>query len=199
MYPAVVEACKARGWEFMGHGWTNSHSLSGLEEAEERARIAETLQTIEVATGKRPIGWLGPALAETARTLDILAEHGIRYVGDWVNDEQPYPLQTASGKTIVAMPYSIEINDIGTFLRRGFSGPDYERMLLDQFEVLYEEGSRVMCVALHPFITGVPFRAKYLDRALTAMRERSDVWFATGSEILDAVAGRVEHPEVVRG
>ena len=198
MYPTVVEACRARGWEFMGHGWTNSRSLSGLDQVEERARIAETLQTIEQATGTRPIGWLGPALAETASTLDVLAEHGVQYVGDWVNDEQPYPLRT-SGGTLIAMPYSIEINDIGTFLRRGFSGPDYERMLLDQFEVLHAEGSRVMCIALHPFITGVPFRAKYLDRALSAMRQQADVWFATGSEILAAVAGRVEHAEVVRG
>ena len=200
MYPTVVEACRARGWEFMGHGWTNSRSLSGLDQVEERARIAETLQTIEQATGTRPIGWLGPALAETASTLDVLAEHGVQYVGDWVNDEQPYPLRT-SGGTLIAMPYSIEINDIGTFLRRGFSGPDYERMLLDQFEVLHAEGSRVMCIALHPFITGVPFRAKYLDRALEAIRQHNDVWFATGSEILaaylDAVAGRVEHAEVV--
>src|SRR5919202_3570869 len=83
MYPAVVQACLALGWEFMGHGWTNSQSLSGMGENEERALIPQVLDTIEGATGRRPVGWLGPALAETYRTLDILAEHGIQYVGDW--------------------------------------------------------------------------------------------------------------------
>jgi allantoinase len=29
-YPKVVEEMKKRGWEFMGHGTTNSESLAGL-------------------------------------------------------------------------------------------------------------------------------------------------------------------------
>jgi allantoinase len=187
-YPGVVRACTELGWEIMGHGLTNSRSLSGMCEAEERETIGSTLAAIEAFTGKRPRGWLGPALAETSRTLDILAGNGIEYVADWVNDEQPYPLNVG-GATMTSMPYSIEINDIGTFMRRGFTGPDYQQMLLDQFEVLYEESEstgKVMCIALHPFITGVPFRARHLDLALAKMRERDGVWFATGSEILDA-------------
>lgn len=53
------------------------------------------------------------------------------------------------------------------------------------FEMLYDEGAatgNVMCIALNPYITG----ARHLEAALTAMRERDDVWFATGSESLDA-------------
>jgi peptidoglycan/xylan/chitin deacetylase (PgdA/CDA1 family) len=172
----------------MGHGQTNSKSLSGMPAAEEERTIASVLDTIERHTGRRPIGWLGPALAETARTLELLAANGVRYVADWVNDEQPYPLRLTSG-TMIAMPYSIEINDIGTFMRRGFTGPDYAQMILDQFEVLYEESAttgKVMCIALHPYITGVPFRARHLDAALRRMRERDGVWFATGSQILAA-------------
>jgi peptidoglycan/xylan/chitin deacetylase (PgdA/CDA1 family) len=187
-HPAVVDACVELGWEIMGHGLTNSHSLSAMSEDEERETITSALAKIEAYTGRRPAGWLGSALHETPRTLEILASNGVRYVGDWINDEQPYPLRLAAG-SIMSMPYSIEINDIGTFLRRGFTGPDYQRMLLDQFEVLYEESAvtgKVMCIALHPFITGVPFRARHLAAALTQMREHQDVWFATGSEILDA-------------
>lgn len=188
LYPEVVRACVELGWEFMGHGCTNSLSLSGMSVDEERKTIISTLATIEAHSGVRPQGWLGPALAETPRTLEILSENGIRYVADWVNDEQPYPLRVERG-SMTSMPYSIEINDIGTFMRRGFTGPDYQRMLMDQFEVLYNESAvtgKVMCIALHPFITGVPFRARHLELALTQMREHGDVWFATGSEILEA-------------
>ncbi|HEX6511477.1 MAG TPA: polysaccharide deacetylase, partial [Chloroflexota bacterium] len=177
-------------WEIMGHNWTNSRSINGMTEAEEREVIDGTLKRITQDTGYRlrPRGWLGTGLAESSRTLDILAEHGIEYVGDWVNDEQPYILQTAS-KPIVAMPYSIEINDIGIFMRRGFTGPDYQEMLRDQFDVLYEESAKtakIMCIALHPFITGVPFRAKHLEAALTYMRRHEHAWFATGVDILSA-------------
>ena len=188
LYPEVIEACTSLGWEFMGHGRTNSETISGMSEADQRTMIPDVLETIARATGKRPRGWLGSALAETDVTLDVLAEHGVEYVSDWVNDEQPYPLQTDT-KPVVAMPYTLEMNDIGTFLRRGFTGPQYAEMMIDQFDVLYDEArhtGKVMCIALHPFITGAPFRAKHLDAALSYMREKKHAWFTTGSEILDA-------------
>ena len=47
----------------------------------------------------------------------MLAENGIEYVGDWVNDEQPYPMRVKTG-SMYSMPYSIEINDIPAFLDR---------------------------------------------------------------------------------
>lgn len=192
-YPDVMDACTSLGWEFMGHGRTNSQLQTHMNETDERALISEVLATIERSTGRRPRGWLGPGLAETDRTVDILSENSIEYVSDWVSDDQPYPLRADSG-TVVAMPYSLEMNDIGTFLRRGFTGPQYAEMLTDQFDVLYDEGKhsgRVMCIAVHPFVTGVPFRAKHLEAALAYMRKKKNVWFATGSEILDAYRASV--------
>ncbi len=187
-YPQILRAFLEREWEILGHGWTNSQGLSGLSEEDERRVISRTLERITKDTGHRfrPRGWLGPGLAETHRTLEILAEHDIEYVADWVNDEQPYLLQTAT-KPIVSIPYTLEMNDIGTFTRRGFTGPEYGEMLRDQFDVLYEESARtakVMCVALHPFITGVPARHKHLEAALAYMRRHQHAWFTTGYEIV---------------
>ncbi|HXF33413.1 MAG TPA: hypothetical protein VN603_02485, partial [Candidatus Acidoferrales bacterium] len=58
-YPQVVEACAELGWEFMGHGRTNSASMNALPEAEEGAVVSDVLETIERKTGTRPVGWLG--------------------------------------------------------------------------------------------------------------------------------------------
>jgi hypothetical protein len=61
-------------------------------------------------------------------------------------------------------------------------------MIVDQLDVLYADGAkvgRVMSICLHPFITGHPFRAKYLDLALRYVAAHEGVWIATGSEILD--------------
>lgn len=189
-YPNIVRGLLHREWEIMGHNWTNSRGINGMTEAEEREVIEQSLKRITQDTGHhlRPRGWLGSGLAESSRTLDILAEHGVEYVGDWVNDDQPYLLRTATNP-IVSMPYSIEINDIGIFMRRGFTGPEYAEMLRDQFDVLYAESAKtakVMCIALHPFITGVPFRAKHLDAALQHMRRHEGAWFARGIDILNA-------------
>jgi len=188
LYPRVVDACVKLGWEFMGHGKTNSRPLSGMSEAEESTLIPEVLATIERATGRRPRGWLGSGLAETDRTLDLLAQHGVRYVADWVNDDQPYPLRTDHGP-LYSLPYAIETNDIGAFVRRSFTPADWGTMLRDQFDVLYAESAqtaKVMCIALHPWIVGQPFRAKHFEAALAYMRGHQDAWFTTGSAIVDA-------------
>src|SRR5499427_834176 len=87
VYPKAIEEMKKRGWEFMGHGTTNSTNLAGLNAEAEAQTVKTILGRIEQATGKRPRGWLGSGLIETYNTLDILAEEGVNYCGDWNNDD----------------------------------------------------------------------------------------------------------------
>ena len=186
-YPRIIEEGKKLGWEWMGHGTNNSTLLVGQSEAEERALIKEVVATITKSVGKAPRGWLSPALSETMRTLDILAENGIDYVGNWVNDDQPYPMRVKKG-SMTAMPYSVEINDIPALLDLHQSPETFGQMICDQFDVLYEDGDqtgRVMSICLHPFLVGYPHRSKYFARALHHITSRQDVWLATGSAIVD--------------
>jgi len=187
-YPRIIEAGKALKWEWMGHGKNNSMLMAKRAEDEERAMIREIFDTVVQSTGQNPRGWLGPALTETHSTLDLLAETGFDYVGDWVNDEQPYDMRVKSGR-MTSIPYSIEINDIPAILDGKQSGESFGQMIKDQFDVLYEDGAttgRVMSICLHPFIIGHPFRSKYFDDALRHITSRQEVWLATGAEIVDA-------------
>ncbi len=64
-------------------------------------------------------------------------------------------------------------------------------MICRQFDVLWEEGAesgRVMAIALHPYITGVPHRIRALEEALAYVCKHEGVWRATGSEIAQAYA-----------
>lgn len=186
-YPRVIEAGNAAGWEWMGHGMTNSTMINAQSEDEERQLVAQVIRIITESTGTHPRGWLGPALSETVNTLDILAENGIDYVADWVNDEQPYAMKVKSG-TMTAIPYSIEINDIPAFLDLKQSAEAFAQNIKDQFDVLYEDGAgtgRVMAISIHPFLVGHPYRAKHFAQALAHIASRQDVWLATGSEIVD--------------
>jgi peptidoglycan/xylan/chitin deacetylase (PgdA/CDA1 family) len=186
-YPEIVDAGNALGWEWMAHGLSNSLLTTGWPEEEERKMIAAVLDAIAAKTGKRPRGWLSPALTETDNSLDLLAEAGVGYVADWCNDDLPYRMRTRAG-TMVAMPYTLEVGDIPVFLEHGGSGEDFYRVITDQFDVMWEEGAkipRVMSIAIHPFLIGHAFRAKHLDRAFAYMKARDGVWFATGSDILD--------------
>jgi allantoinase len=186
-YPRIIEEGKKLGWEWMGHGTTNSIMFRDQSEAEEREIIREVVRTIAASVGKAPHGWLSPALSETVNTLDILAENGIEYVGNWVNDDQPYPMKVKKG-SMFSIPYSAEINDIPALLGLHQSPERFGQMICDQFDVLYEDGAktgRVMSICLHPFLVGHPHRAKYFAKALAHVTSRQEVWLTTGSEIID--------------
>jgi peptidoglycan/xylan/chitin deacetylase (PgdA/CDA1 family) len=161
---------------------TNSTRLTHLQPDEERTVIAETKATIE-GLGAQMHGWLGPGLTESWSTLDLLAEAGVEYTCDWVNDDLPY----AFGNGLWSMPYTLELNDMPLFNMPSISITDFERRIRDSFDVLASEAAelpRVMSIALHPFLIGAPHRIRYLERALRYLVDSEQAWFATGHEIV---------------
>jgi hypothetical protein len=165
-----------------------------MSEAEERDEVLATIDRIEVASGKRPVGWLGAGLAETWNTLDYLAEAGIRYVCDWVNDDQPYLFDIGS-PPLVSLPYSVQTNDVPAYFEMKVSVPEFEAMLRRQFDTLYREDEtipRVMAIAVHPFVTGQPHRIGALDSALDYICSHAGVWRATGWEIVQHFLARLQ-------
>lgn len=183
-YPRIVEESLKSGWELMGHGFIQR--AINLE-PDEREVIQRTIRTIKEFSGKAPRGWMGPGLAETFDTPDILAEEGIEYVCDWCNDDQPYVMKVRSGR-LVSIPYTLEINDIPMYLIQYHRSPEIFERARDQFDTLYREGAesaRIMAISTHPYITGVPHRIKYYDMIFEYIRQFAGVLFLTGSEILD--------------
>jgi peptidoglycan/xylan/chitin deacetylase (PgdA/CDA1 family) len=183
-YPQIIKAGAERNWAWLAHGQTNSVLHTGLTLDEERRFLTEVTDTIAAATGRRPRGWMGPGLTETFSTPGLLAELGYGYVLDWTNDDQPYPLNTPG---MLSVPYSVELNDL-MLSARGITGPEFTQMVKDQYEQLHADatrGGRVMALALHPFVTGQAFRAKYFDQALEFLSGQRDIWLTTSDEIAE--------------
>lgn len=184
-HPQIIEDAKKLGWEFMGHNQSNARYLFQYGPEEERKVVLDTFNRIEKATGARPKGWLSSGLSETWNTLDYLVEAGASYVCDWVADDQPFAM-SIGGKRLVSVPYSAEINDLPAMLRNFKTAEEFDVMIRRQFDVLYAEGlqsGRVMAIALHPFIIGVPHRIGALDSALKYILAHDGVWRTTGGEI----------------
>jgi peptidoglycan/xylan/chitin deacetylase (PgdA/CDA1 family) len=184
LYREACEAAHEAGWDFMGHGWVQKP----MHKVEDQKRaIADTIRAIKDFTGKPPRGWESPGLTETDETLDLLAEAGIEYVADWVMDEQPLPLKTAHGE-IVSVPYTVEINDVVMSAVQQQPSDEIFRRGRDQFDRLYLDGKtapRVMAISIHPYLTGVPHRIKYLEMLYDYILGHEDVVTWTGAEILD--------------
>ena len=183
-YPRIVDACLKSGWELMGHSYIQRPTQL---EPDERENIRKTIAAIRDISGKPPRGWMGPGLTETWDTPDLLAEAGIEYVADWVNDDQPYSLHVKQG-SLFSVPYTVEINDIPIFILQHHPAEELFRRAKDQFDTLYAEGktsARIMAIAVHPYISGVPHRIKYFDQIFRYLKRQKGVLFWTGEEILD--------------
>ncbi|MFI6902513.1 polysaccharide deacetylase family protein [Nonomuraea sp. NPDC050394] len=183
-YPQIVEAGLRRDWAWLAHGRTNSILHTGMDLEEERAFLTDVVDTIAGATGRRPRGWMGPGLTETFNTPALLAELGLSYVLDWTNDDQPYRLNVPG---MISVPYTLELNDLALF-SKGTTGPEFLRIVKDQYEQLRadsRDSGRVMALALHPFVTGQAFRAKYVDQALEYLAAQPDIWLTTSDEIAE--------------
>jgi allantoinase len=183
-YAPIAQAAHDRGWEFMGHGFSQKNMQ---KVPDERADIIRTREVIGAFTGKAPRGWLGPGLTETWETPDILVEEGFEYVCDWVLDDQPVRLRTRS-RPIVNVPYTQECNDVAMMLIQHHKAAEYRDRAIDQFEQLYadaETGARIMALVVHPYIMGAPHRLRYVQEALDHISGREGVLFWTGEQILD--------------
>jgi peptidoglycan/xylan/chitin deacetylase (PgdA/CDA1 family) len=183
-YEPIARAARERGWEFMGHGFTQK-SMQKVEN--EKNDIARTTQAIQGFTGKRPRGWLGPGLTETWETPDLLSEAGYDFVCDWVLDDQPVVLETRSG-SIVNVPYTQECNDVAMMLIQHHKASEYADRAIDQFEQLRQDATgsaRVMALVVHPYIMGAPHRLKYFRKAVEHIHASGDAMFWTGGQILD--------------
>jgi peptidoglycan/xylan/chitin deacetylase (PgdA/CDA1 family) len=189
-YPSLIKECTQRGWEIMANGLDMDHlHHAGLALDDEKKLVDSTLEILRRASGQAVRGWLSPAKSESASTLDLLGAAGMDYVCDWVNDDMPYAMRTASGP-IHAMPHPIDIDDHTILVQNHHTEDDFRDQLCDQFDVLYKEsataGGRVMAISLHPWVIGQPYRMRALEEALTHIMRHKGVWAATGSEILDA-------------
>ena len=183
-YPSCAAAMRDAGWEFIGHG-VHQKSIQG--EADERDIILVAMQMIEDFTGVRPSGWLGPGLKETFDTPDILKELGVDYVFDWVLDDLPCWLNTKHGP-LLSIPYTLELNDSPLYAGQHMSSSEiYDRLVdtLSVFETELKRQPRVLTLALHPHLIGVPHRFAYLERMLDLLQARDDTTFVVGGQIAD--------------
>jgi peptidoglycan/xylan/chitin deacetylase (PgdA/CDA1 family) len=191
--PQIVARIKERGDEVVGHGYTNSERQSDMSEPAERAMIGDVTATLTRNFDTPPRGWMGPWIAETVQTPDLLKEAGYAYVMDWPADDQPFWMRTRSGP-LLSVPYPIEINDSPTMLSRMQPATDFSRMILDQFEMMTAQSHRqplVFGISLHTFVVGQPFRLAELRRTLLRLRDDpafKDVWITTPGAIAEYAA-----------
>lgn len=196
--PEVMDAFRSRGDEVVGHGRTNAERQNTLDEAGEMALISDCTQAITDHESAAPAGWLGPWIAESHHTPDLLKAGGYQYVLDWSHDDQPVWMRTQHGP-LLSVPYPQELNDIPAIMVRRASAEDFADMIVAQFDEMREQAKQqplVMGLALHAYIVGQPFRLRALKRALRhVIAHRDRVWITTAGEVAAHYAEVVPFPD----
>ena len=196
-HPEAAAAFAELGHEIACHGlrWI---SYQNVDEATERAHMAEAVDIIRDLTGSAPLGWYTGR--DSPNTRKLVVEHGgFVYDADYYGDDLPFwqkvDVSDANGQQVtrdhLVLPYTLDTNDMRFAAMQGFnSGTQFFDYLKDAFDVLYAEGDpdglnapKMLSVGLHCRLVGRPARAAALARFLDYVQSHDKVWIARRIDI----------------
>ena len=195
-YPSLASDIISAGHEIVAHATDmNAAIATGVPENEEREMIAASLDGIAKITGVRPTGWLSLARSQSFNTPALLAEAGLTYMCDWVNDDLPYPMTTKQG-SILNLPLNHELSDRQILNVQQQSMASYCEQMQDAFAWLAGEaetnGGRMLPLNITPYIMGLPYRMAEFEGLLRWLAAQPAHGFATGAEIAAAASSQLD-------
>ena len=186
--PEIARQVVAAGHEPAVHGWRWRPHAEFTDPQAERASIQRCLDVTEQATGVRPVGFFCRG-SQSVHTRDLLIDLGFEYDSNAMDDDLPYWARSASGRTILAVPYGFDTNDMKFYHPNGFVTQDeFVDYVHNGIDALLEEGARgapkMLTIAYHLRISGRPARIGALTRVLEYLRSLGDaVWVARRCDI----------------
>jgi putative urate catabolism protein len=191
--PDVAAAFKELGHEIACHGlrWI---SYQSVDEATERAHMAEAISTLRDIFGAAPLGWYTGR--DSPNTRRLVVEHGgLLYDSDSYADDLPYwtdvEVEAARKVPHLVVPYTLDTNDMRFATVQGFnSGTQFFDYLKAAFDTLYREGDprgldapKMLSVGLHCRIVGRPGRIEALERFVDYVLQHPKVWICRRVDI----------------
>jgi allantoinase len=186
-YPQLINDILEDGHEILAHG-INMDILhyGGMDSTVEQMQIEQSVQTLETICKRKINGWISPAFSQSFETPELLGANGIKYCGDWSNDDLPYWMKTKNGD-LLSLSISQELSDRQIITNNHHTEESFVQQVQDQFEVLSAEvnkyGGRMLSLILHPYIMGLPYRICYLKQMLSWLLQQENTKSFTANEI----------------
>ncbi|KAM0747464.1 glycoside hydrolase/deacetylase [Meredithblackwellia eburnea MCA 4105] len=202
--PSYIPHLIEGGHEFACHGnhWRRHGFFEGPDD--DAAHVREGFEKFEklLGPGKGPSGWYihAHSLAHKHIRAKVHKEKGIPllYCSDTYTGDLPYYISNPlfvdgsekKDEGLLMIPYNLVNND-HRFITPNFAGfgasTDWFDLLKGDFDMLYAEGEegkpKMMTVAFHQRIIGVPTRVMALKRFMEYISTKADVWVATREDI----------------
>jgi peptidoglycan/xylan/chitin deacetylase (PgdA/CDA1 family) len=185
LFPDSVREAVQRGHEVGSHSWDQTiHPTVYKTKEEEREALVKSIEAIQAASGQRPLGYMSQGPRPGPFTLELSAELGFKWNGDYDTDV-PYTMDV-NGKKVVSLGYvrpSISDNEVWAY---GFK--DGLEQLKYEFLATWEEAQRhpmKFRYTMHNYVGGRPGMARLLREFIQYVRGFPGVWFARCDEIAD--------------
>jgi peptidoglycan/xylan/chitin deacetylase (PgdA/CDA1 family) len=184
--PQYVKAIMNAGHEIAAHSYAQDVVPATLGPEEDVANIKNTTDAIAAVTGVRPRGWISPRGTPNPSTVQNLIKAGYEWHSDVLDGDRPY-IQRYDKGDIVAIPFTMDINDLPHAMRFGRTPQQY----VDMFDAYLahtlkaDDGPIIIDVTAHAHCYGRPGGAWAYEELARKIKGRDDIWVTTRQEIVD--------------
>ena len=195
-YPDLMADIVAGGHVVAAHGWAQNILPAYQSPAEEEADLARCVEALATTAGTRPLGWLSPRCTPSPRTTALLAGAGFRWHADSFDADLPSVVATDAGP-IVAMPFTMEVNDMPLYVRYGSEPQAYSRIferIVANWRAIPGSGSGtgrpgVLDLTVHAHVFGRPFGLVELHAAIEIARRHPWAWLTDHAHLAELCRG----------
>lgn len=184
-HPKMTRAIAKRGHEIGLHGYLHEKLIT-LDAVQEEEILLKSLEILTRITGTHPCGYRAPWFELNPWTPELLQQHGLSYCASAMGDDVPYRHDCG----LIEIPGQWMLEDWEQFAFNadpawGASPQSCAKVFdlwWEEFEAMHQYGC-CFVLTLHPWLSGRPSRVQLLERLISAMQSKGDVWFARASEV----------------
>jgi peptidoglycan-N-acetylglucosamine deacetylase len=188
LHPEIVPAIVSRGRHEIGvHGWIHEFWPAIGDTAKEQRLLSQSVEYLTKASGKRPVGVRAPSSGFGLQTFDLIRKAGFLYDSSLLAADEPYEINSKGQPTgVIELPISEVGNDYvyyGETANGALPSPDAVfEIYKAEFDLAFQERT-LFILTQHPHVGGRRSRIVQLDRLITYMKSRKEVWFATMEQV----------------
>lgn len=174
------------GHEIIGHSYGQDMLFPYLTDEEREDNIVSSTRFFEQATGKQPQGWISPRITSDLDVQRRLARHGYQWHGDALDHDLPY-LQCFDDSEIMAIPVTIDFNDLPHAMRFGRTPEQFVQMFITALDKLLAGNTEtlILDVIVHGHCYGRPAAAWAFEEIVKRCASEKDLWLTTRGQIFD--------------
>ncbi len=184
-HPALMQAIAGAGHAIAGHSWAQNIIPATQSAEDEAADIDRCAAAIQAGGGHRPRGWISPRCTPSLGTPELLARAGFAWHADYFDLDLPRRLPTPGGP-LVAVPFTMEVNDMPLYVRYGNEPGAFTAILLRLLDGWQAPDGRPFCldITAHAHVFGRPFGALEFREALRIAKARAEAVWLTHHDAL---------------